>query len=157
MTLRKKPAAGAPKAAAAKIKSVTTNDVTVDIAQSGRSNEKVVILFSNRQSQRFALPSGREVVLVHNAVHLAGRKAGVLPAGGYSVNIVDKADWEEVKKIYGKAYKPWFDFGKIIERTGLSEDGAVTLAADNAGDDAGSNPIDPKSSTLKTKPHEEDD
>lgn len=156
MTLRKKTVQAAPRARTAKIKSIVTNGTTVDVATSGTASDKIIILFSNRQSQRFDLPNGHSVVLVHNAIHLAGQKNGRLPQGGYSVNIVDRADWEQVKQIYGAAFKRWFDFGKIIERTGTDEDTAIGLAADNAGDDAGSNPIDPKNPRLNTRPDDKE-
>lgn len=156
MTLRKKTAQTAPRIRTAKIKSIVTNGTTVDVATSGTASDKIIILFSNRQSQRFELPNGHVVELVHNAIHLAGQKNGRLPQGGYSVNIVDRADWEQVKQIYGAAFKRWFDFGKIIERVGDDEDAAVGLAADNAGDDAGSNPIDPKNPRLNTRPDDKE-
>jgi len=130
--------------AKAQLKTVVTNGATVDIATSAKTSDKVTVLFASRRSQKFILPNGHIVFLASNAVHLAGQKDGILPMGGYSVNFVDKADWEEVKKIYGKAYKPWFDCGKIVERSAMSENAAVSLAADNAGDDADDNPIDPK-------------
>ena len=150
MALRKTPAQRKPRTASASLKSVQTNDTTVNIATSAKTAEKVIVLFASRVSQRFNLPSGKVVLLAGNAVHLHGKRDGVLPQGGYSVNIVDKDAWDEVKKLYGRAYKPWFDTGKIIERNGMSEDAAVNLAADNAGDDSDFNPVDPK--TRKTKP-----
>lgn len=150
MALRKTPATRIRKTKpAAAIKSVQTNGTTVNIA-SGAASEKVVVLFASRISQKFVLPNGHTVLLAGNAVHLAGKREGVLPQGGYSVNFVDKADWLEVKKLYGKAYAPWFDTGKIVERSGaMSENSAVSLAADNAGDDCDLNPIDPKRVTTK--------
>jgi hypothetical protein len=147
MALRKTASRSTSPKAKASLKTIQTNGATVDIATSAQSSDKVTILFASRRSQKFALPNGHIVFLASNAVHLAGQKDGVLPMGGYSVNFVEKSDWEEVKKIYGKAYKPWFDCGKIVERSAMSENSAVSLAADNAGDDCDDNPIDPK--TLK--------
>ncbi len=143
MALRKTSTRPASRAKA-QLKTVVTNGATVDIATSGNAVEKVTVLFASRRSQKFLLPNGHTVFLASNAVHLAGVKDGMLPQGGYSVNFVDKADWDAVKKIFGRAYKPWFDSGKIIERTSMSENAAVSLAADNAGDDCDDNPIDPK-------------
>jgi hypothetical protein len=143
MALRKTTPRTSTRAKAA-LKTVQTNGATVDIATSAKSAERVTVLFASRRSQKFLLPNGHVVFLASNAVHLAGQKDGVLPEGGYSVNFVDKADWAEVKKVYGKAYKPWFDSGKIVERSGsMSENAAVALAADNAGDDCDDNPIKP--------------
>lgn len=155
MTLRKKKAAPSTVKTSAQIKTVETSGTTVNVATGAQTSDKVVVLFASRRSQRFALPSGREVFLAHNAINLAGKVDGALPGGGYSVNIIDKADWLEVKRIYGKAFAPWFETGKIVERSGsMSENSAIGLAADNAGDDCGDNPV--KTSETETKPDIED-
>lgn len=123
------------------LKSISANGTTVPVATTATSNEKVVVLFCSRYGQIFNLPDGRSVTLEGNGVYLAGKRDGALPKGGYSVNVVDKALWEEVKKVHGKAYAPWFESGKIIETS--NEAKGIDTAADKAEDDPGFNPIDP--------------
>ncbi len=125
------------------VKSIKSADATVAVSTTAKTAETVTVLFRSRCGQRFTLPDGRFVELEGNAVYLAGADGRPLPAGGYSVNVVDKALWDEVKNHFAKAYAPWFESGKIKEAK--SEKDGVNKAQDNAADDAGLNPFDPKS------------
>lgn len=137
----------------AEVKTIILGDAKVNVATSAHTGDTVTVLFLNRYGQRFRLPNGREVLLEGNAVDLRGKAQGVLPYGGYSVNVVDKADWEEVKRLYGKAYKGWFDGGKIVE-SGSEREG-IDTAASNADDDPGMNPTE--SADLRTAPADIED
>lgn len=124
------------------VKSIKSADATVAVSTSAASSETVTVLFRNRCGQRFTLPDGRFVELEGNAVYLAGADGAPLPAGGYSVNVVDKALWNEIKTHFAKAYAPWFELGKIKEAK--NEKDGINNAQDNAADDAGLNPFNPK-------------
>lgn len=124
------------------LKSIKSADATVAVATTAKTSGTVTVLFRNRCGQKFNLSNGHVVELEGNAVYLAGADGAPLPAGGYSVNIVDRDDWEQVKKEYGKAYAPWFQTGKIVEES--NEKDGIDMAQDNADDDAGLNPFDPK-------------
>lgn len=136
------------------VKSIKSADATVAVSTTATSTETVTVLFRSRCGQVFTLKDGRTVTLEGNAVYLAGADGRPLPAGGYSVNVVDKALWGQVKTEFGKAYAPWFDSGKITEVANEQE--GVGIAQDNAGDDAGLNPFDPKAEgvTVEAKTEE---
>lgn len=130
------------------VRTIIADGNSVNVVNTSRDADKIVILFCNRQGQKFKLPNGHVVCLAGNAINLMGEARGVLPYGGYSVNIVDKTDWTEVKRLYGKAYKAWFDSGKIIEK--LSESAAIDRATEGAGDDPGANPVEPEALHTET-------
>ena len=146
---RKTPAVKKPDA---EVRTIITDGNKVNITESSHDSDVVTVLFCSRLGQRFRLPNGHEVFLAGNAIDLAGKKDGALPYGGYRVNIVNAADWAEVKRLYGKAYKPWFDGGKIIESQ--SEREAVGIATDNANDDPDDNPVDMRDMRTTTAPVE---
>ncbi len=131
------------------IKSIKSADATVAVATSAKSASTVTINFRSRCGQIFTLDDGRSVELVGNAAYLVGADGHALPAGGYSVNVVDKDLWEAVKAKYGKAYAPWFQSGKIIEVANETE--AVDMAQDNADDDSGLNPFNPKEEGMSVE------
>ena len=136
------------------VKSIKSADATVAVSTTATGTETVTVLFRSRCGQVFTLRDGRSVTLEGNAVYLAGADGRPLPAGGYSVNIVDKALWAQVKAEFGKAYAPWFESGKIKEAK--NERDGINAAQDNAGDDAGLNPFNPKSEgvTVEAKTEE---
>lgn len=135
------------------LQTTVTNGTKINKITTAKSTESVVIMFAARRGLRSVLPNGHIVYLAGNAIDLHGKPDGVLPFGGFSLNIIDKADWDLWKQVYGKAYRPWFDSGKIIEQR--SERVATTLAADNADVDAGDNPITP--AQMKTEPVPKDE
>lgn len=136
------------------VKSIKSADATVAVSSAATSGDTVTVLFRSRRGQRFTLPDGRFVELEGNAVYLAGADGRPLPAGGYSVNVVDKATWNDVKTHFAKAYAPWFESGKIKEAK--NERDGINAAQNNAGDDAGLNPFNPKSEgvTVEAKTEE---
>lgn len=130
----------ARKPAANTIRTIKQGDVTVGVANEARSDNTVSVLFRSRRSQKFFLSDGRSVTINGNAVYLAGADGGALPAGGYGVTTIDKADWDEIVTTYGVMYRGWFESGKLkIEKT---ERKAIDYAHDNADDDAGDNPVE---------------
>ena len=130
------------------VRTISADGNKVNIVDTSTAGDKIVILFCNRQGQKFILPNGHMVMLAGNAIDLMGAQRGALPYGGYSVNIVNKADWEEVKRLYGKAYQAWFDNGKIIEQR--SEKAALNRATQGADDDPGNNPVEPDKLQTET-------
>lgn len=121
------------------VRTVSSGESTVNIGNSSRTAETVAVLFRSRSSQTFLLPRGRKVTINGNAVYLANAHGGALPAGGYGVTVVDKADWDEVMKLYGKTYAPWFRSGRLQVRE--RETKAVNFALDHAGDKTGDDPM----------------
>lgn len=130
------------------VKRISEGGVTVNVAETAKTAKTVTILFRSRSSQTFRLKSGREVTLAGNGVYLADAQGGALPPGGYGVTVVDADLWAKVKKEFGRAYKPWFDSGRIQESS--SEDAGVTYAQDNAQDKTGDDPIVPNQ-TITTE------
>lgn len=123
----------------AKVRTISEGDVTVNVGKTAVTSETVSVLFRSRRSQTFFLKNGRSVTINGNAVYLAGVNGGALPAGGYGVTTIDKADWEEIMETYGDVYRGWFDSGKLkAEKT---ETKAVDFAQSHAEDDAGDNPV----------------
>lgn len=129
------------KRTAQKVRTVSTGDATINIADENKTSETVTVLFRSRQSLKADL--GRKTLtLAGNAVYLASAKGGALPAGGYGVTVVDKDDWEEFKRRYGKTFAPWFRSGRL--KVEEKETKGVNYALDHAGDKTGDDPIQKK-------------
>lgn len=111
------------------------------------SGDTVVVSLKHPQGIRFDLSGKRSVVIDGNAVHLRGKDKGVIPCEGFGMTIVAKADWEEIKKLYG---------GMRIFKSGLifaSED--IQRAADEADEKdgdlkSGFEPIDPQAAGVSS-------
>lgn len=134
-----------------KVQTITQDDVTVNIHHEASSNRKVTILFLSRGNQSFQLPNGKEVTIVGNGVYLANPRGGALPAGGYGVTVLDKDDWEAVKRAFPKWIGRWLDGGILIEKA--SEASGLNFAQDNAGDETDYDPIDPKKTRTQEAPN----
>jgi hypothetical protein len=138
MTTKKATTKRAPSAP--KVRTIGTGDSTVSVSKQSKTAETVSVLFRSRSNQTFLLPRGRSVTIVGNGVYLANADGGALPPGGYGVTTVDKALWDEVMRIYGKTYAPWFKSGRIQVRD--KETKAINYAIDNADAKTGDDPIE---------------
>lgn len=63
-------------------------------------NDKVIVCLKHPQGIKFKLPNNRHVIIKGNATHLKGLKSGILPDGGFGMTVIDRQDWEHIKKTY---------------------------------------------------------
>ncbi len=63
-------------------------------------NDKVIVCLKHPQGIKFNLPNNRYVIIKGNAAHLKGLKSGILPDGGFGMTVIDRQDWEYIKKTY---------------------------------------------------------
>lgn len=63
-------------------------------------NDKVIVCLKHPQGIKFNLPNNRYVIIEGNAAHLKGLKSGILPDGGFGMTVIDRQDWEYIKKTY---------------------------------------------------------
>jgi hypothetical protein len=94
---------------------------------------------------KFSLPGGKTVLIKGNAHHLRGREKGILPVGGFGLTSVDKADWEEIKRVYGRM--EIFKSGLIFAQDSRAK------ATDESGEKAelrhGREPVDPATTNTE--------
>ena len=99
-------------------------------AMGSSSTAAVIVALNRAQGVIFSLPNGRKVEVCGNAVHLRGKEMGVLPSGGaFGLTPVERADWEEIKRIYGRT--SLFKSGRIFAQKSQAE--AMHQAQDHAG------------------------
>ena len=66
-------------------------------------NDMVCVMLNRPQGIKFLINNGKTVVKINgNAVNLKGKAKGILPIGGYGMTMVPRAQWEEVKRLYGR-------------------------------------------------------
>ncbi len=63
-------------------------------------NDKVIVCLKHPQGIKFNLPNNRYVIIKGNAANLKGLKSGILPDGGFGMTVIDRQDWEHIKKTY---------------------------------------------------------
>lgn len=63
-------------------------------------NDKVIVCLKHPQGIKFNLPNNRYVIIEGNAAHLKGLKSGILPDGGFGMTVIDRQDWNYIKKTY---------------------------------------------------------
>ncbi len=63
-------------------------------------NDKVIVCLKHPQGIKFNLPNNRYVIIKGNAANLKGLKSGILPDGGFGMTVIDRQDWEYIKKTY---------------------------------------------------------
>lgn len=63
-------------------------------------NDKVIVCLKHPQGIKFNLPDKRYVIIKGNAANLKGLKSGILPDGGFGMTVIDRQDWEYIKKTY---------------------------------------------------------
>lgn len=111
-------------------KIIPTSTAEIEQGKTAATGADTVIVALNRaQGVIFSLPGGRQVEVFGNSVHLKGKEMGVLPSGGaFGLTPVDRADWEEIKRIYGRT--SLFKSGRIFAQNSQSE--ALEQAKDHA-------------------------
>lgn len=63
-------------------------------------NDKVIVCLKHPQGIKFNLPNNRYVIIEGNAANLKGLKSGILPDGGFGMTVIDRQDWNYIKKTY---------------------------------------------------------
>jgi len=96
----------------------------------------------------FRLKSGKTVRIAGNAGHLRGKETGVLPVGAFGFTMVPRAQWEELKAVYGR--HPLFRNGLIYASS--DRESAADEAADHAGTRSGFEPVDPERTETSPAP-----
>lgn len=107
--------------------------------------DTVVVALNRASGIVFTLPDGRRVTINGNAHHLRGKEKGILPVGAFGLTTIARADWEAIKKIYGKM--KLFESGLIFAAERKAD--AVDMAEERAELRHGLEPIDPEKTQSK--------
>lgn len=100
--------------------------------------ETVVVALNDSLDRVYTLAGGRQVRLNCGSTHLRGAKRAQLPVGAYGLTVLAKADWEEIRAIYGQTAV--FKNGLIFAQSSQSK--AEDQAAERRETRHGLEPVD---------------
>ncbi|MCM1130055.1 MAG: hypothetical protein NC323_09310 [Oxalobacter formigenes] len=78
-----------------------SNQATKNAPKTGKSGGKVVVCLNSAHSIVFEI-AGRNIQINGSNENLRKEKEGILAVGRFGETLIDRQDWEEIKKVYGK-------------------------------------------------------
>lgn len=124
------------RAANTKATSTTTKPV--------KTTGKVVVCLNSAHSIVFEI-DGRKIKINGSNEHLRKQKEGILAVGKFGESLIDRQDWEQIRKVYGNM--AIFKNGLIYAQE--SHASARDVAKEREKLRNGLEPVDPKTTTSK--------
>lgn len=121
-------------------KTTATNTAT----KPAKTASKVVVCLNSAHSIVFEI-DGRKIKINGSNEHLRKQKEGILAVGKFGESLIDKQDWEQIKKIYGRM--EIFKSGLIYAQDNHAS--ARDVAKEREKLRNGLEPVDPKTTTSK--------